>query len=166
MSLYPSRSFSSTIPNSREKETGLIVAAKIIDLEEADDEIEDIQKVGSFSDFGRPHSLVLRDDDMYFVLQEIAVHAQCESQHVTRYFGSYVTGSKLWIIMEYLSGGSVLDLVREPVLSPCSHHFQMEVSGTLEEALIAVIVRQMLLGLDYLHSQRKLHRDIKGWGED
>lgn len=49
--------------------------------------------------------------------------------------------------MEYLGGGSALELMKP---------------GPFGEQFIAIILREILKGLEYLHAEKKLHRDIKG----
>lgn len=51
------------------------------------------------------------DDDIQDIQAEIAVLSTCASPFVTQYKGSFLRGHKLWIVMEYLGGGSCLDLV-------------------------------------------------------
>ncbi|PYH43390.1 putative Ste20-like serine/threonine protein kinase [Aspergillus saccharolyticus JOP 1030-1] len=104
-----------------DKRTGASVAIKIIDVENAEDEVEDI-------------------------IQEIAILSELNSPYVTRYHGSFLKGSSLWIVMEFCSGGSCSDLMRP---------------GTIPEEYIMIILRELLRGLDYLHSDKKLHRDVK-----
>jgi serine/threonine-protein kinase 24/25/MST4 len=107
-----------------DKRTGQSVAIKIIDVENAEDEVEDI-------------------------IQEISILSELNSPYVTKYHGSFLKGSDLWIIMEFCSGGSCSDLMR---------------AGLITEEYIMIILRELLMGLDYLHSDKKLHRDIKGRG--
>ncbi|XP_010462183.1 PREDICTED: germinal center kinase 1-like [Camelina sativa] len=98
------------------------VAIKVIDLEESEDEIEDIQK-------------------------EISVLSQCRCPYITEYYGSYLHQTKLWIIMEYMAGGSVADLLQP--------------GNPLDEISIACITRDLLHAVEYLHTEGKIHRDIK-----
>ncbi|KAF3000092.1 hypothetical protein E8E13_002883 [Curvularia kusanoi] len=104
-----------------ERSTGETVAIKHIDLEDSNEELADIQA-------------------------EIALLSTCHSPYITEYKTSFVKGVKLWIVMEFLGGGSAADL-----LAP----------GPVGEAHIAIMCRELLLGLDYLHSTGKIHRDIK-----
>ncbi|KAL6064718.1 non-specific serine/threonine protein kinase [Balamuthia mandrillaris] len=91
---------------------------------------------------------VVVDDDLDDLINEINIMKQCQSPYVVSYFGSYFKDNELWIVMEYCGGGSVSDIMRI-------------VNKTLTEEQIAVVVYYVLNGLSYLHSVRKIHRDIK-----
>ena len=103
--------------------TGDTVAVKLVDLEDAEDEVEDIQR-------------------------EIATLAQIDSPFVTKYLGSWLCegSTRLAIAMEYMAGGSVADLVRD---------------RPLPEEACAVVLRDLLMALAYLHGEGKIHRDVK-----
>ncbi|XP_078181337.1 serine/threonine-protein kinase sid1-like [Carex rostrata] len=105
-----------------DKELNKDVAIKVIDLEEAEDDVEDIQK-------------------------EISVLSQCRSPYITDYYGSYLHQTKLWIVMEYMAGGSVADLLQS--------------GPPLDEMSISCILKDLLHAVEYLHSEGKIHRDIK-----
>jgi serine/threonine-protein kinase 24/25/MST4 len=98
------------------------VAIKIIDLENAGDEVQDVHK-------------------------EIEVMSNLNCAQLIQYYGSYVIGTKLWIVMEYLEAGSLLEIMQE--------------FGPTEEADCAFILKELLLALQYLHHERKIHRDVK-----
>uniref|UniRef100_A0A673H2Q8 Mitogen-activated protein kinase kinase kinase kinase n=1 Tax=Sinocyclocheilus rhinocerous TaxID=307959 RepID=A0A673H2Q8_9TELE len=87
-------------------------------------------------------------DDFSIIQQEIFMVKECTHHNIVAYFGSYLCREKLWICMEYCSGGSLQDI----------YH----VTGPLSELQISYVCRETLQGLAYLHSKGKMHRDIKG----
>jgi serine/threonine protein kinase len=91
------------------------------------------------------HSIDRRTGQL--VISEISILSNMHSPYVTKYYGSYLHNTELWIVMEFCSGGSCADLMRP---------------GPIDESEIAVILKELLMGLCYLHEDHKLHRDIKG----
>ncbi|KAJ1900464.1 kinase that interacts with cdc31p [Kickxella alabastrina] len=104
----------------RDTVTGGIVAIKILNLDIEDD----------FSDMQR----------------EINLLSQLHSPHIAQYYGSFIESSRMWIIMEYASGGSIHKLMQ---------------AGPIEEKYTSSIMYGVLLALDYLHTSGIMHRDIK-----
>ena len=82
------------------------------------------------------------------IKSEIGILRQCKSQYVVSYLGSYMKGNNLWLIMEYCAAGSAADIMRVT-------------KRPYNETQIAAILASVLRGLDYLHSSKKIHRDVK-----
>ncbi|XP_005108820.1 serine/threonine-protein kinase 3 isoform X2 [Aplysia californica] len=88
------------------------------------------------------------DTDLQEIIKEISIMQQCDSPYIVKYYGSYFKNTDLWIVMEYCGAGSVSDIMRLR-------------KKTLTEDEISTILYYTLKGLEYLHSRRKIHRDIK-----
>ena len=110
---------------------------------------------------------------------EIAIMQQCESPFVVRYYGSYFANQRylsidldlilffffsLWIVMEYCGGGSISDLLRARKQPLAEDSISLVLSDTLKgdyRFILQVMVVYKYSGLEYLHEQRKIHRDVK-----
>ncbi|NWI50695.1 PAK3 kinase, partial [Calyptomena viridis] len=59
---------------------------------------------------------------------------------------SYLVDEDLWLVMEYVDGGTLEDVVRDTRMA---------------EGQMAAVSRECLQGLDFLHSNQVIHRDVK-----
>uniref|UniRef100_A0A7S4U6E1 Protein kinase domain-containing protein n=1 Tax=Guillardia theta TaxID=55529 RepID=A0A7S4U6E1_GUITH len=82
------------------------------------------------------------------VEREISIMSALSHPSIVTLLGSERTDTTLFILMEYAHGGSLADLAKA--------------SKGLEETVAREYTAQLLLGLEYLHNNGILHRDIKG----
>lgn len=80
------------------------------------------------------------------IVTEIEVMRGLKHSNIVNYIESYRVGLELWVVMEYLDGGSLTDVVTETLL---------------DEAQIAGVCERCLDALAFLHHQKIIHRDIK-----
>ena len=88
--------------------------------------------------------------DLDFLRQEVAFWSSSQHANIVGYYGSFVHGPHLYILMEYLSGGSVYDIMR--------YAFK---EGFRDEMVIATILKSITEALAYIHQNGQIHRDIK-----
>ncbi|KAK9710678.1 Protein kinase [Basidiobolus ranarum] len=81
------------------------------------------------------------------IVNEIVVMKEAQHPNIVNYLDSYlVTANELWVVMEYMEGGALTEVID---------------NNTLTEGQIATICRETCRGLLHLHHQNIIHRDIK-----
>jgi len=81
------------------------------------------------------------------IVNEILVMKESQHPNIVNFLESYlVKSSELWVVMEYMEGGALTDIIE---------------NNTLEEDQISSICLETCRGLGHLHSQSIIHRDIK-----
>jgi len=80
------------------------------------------------------------------LLNEVATMRDNRHPNIVQMYGSFLVDEELWILMEFMPGGALTEIVT---------------NSRMSEEQIATISFQCLKALEYLHSKGIVHRDIK-----
>ncbi|KAH8420513.1 hypothetical protein KR009_011079 [Drosophila setifemur] len=80
------------------------------------------------------------------LFNEVVIMRDYHHPNIVETYSSFLVNDELWVVMEYLEGGALTDIVTH---------------SRMDEEQIATVCKQCLKALAYLHSQGVIHRDIK-----
>ncbi|KAH9493018.1 Serine/threonine-protein kinase PAK 2 [Bulinus truncatus] len=80
------------------------------------------------------------------IIAEIDVLKQNKHENIVNFIDCYFLSNELWVVMEYLDGGSMTNVVA---------YIEMK------EDQIAAVCRECLKAIEFLHHRRIIHRDVK-----
>ncbi|KAG8373043.1 hypothetical protein BUALT_Bualt12G0129800 [Buddleja alternifolia] len=80
--------------------------------------------------------------------KEVNLLKNLSHPNIVRYLGTAREEDSLYILLEFVPGGSISSLLGK--------------FGSFPESVIRMYTKQLLVGLEYLHENKIMHRDIKG----
>ena len=80
------------------------------------------------------------------LMREIKIQSYLDHRHLTPLYGCFSDEKYVYLVLEYLPDGSVT---------------QVKKLKKIPEAKASLIIRQICLGLKYIHTEDIIHRDIK-----
>ncbi|XP_026152300.1 myosin-IIIb isoform X1 [Mastacembelus armatus] len=88
----------------------------------------------------------------YSILRSLSNHPNVVKFYGMFYKSDNLSGGQLWLVLELCNGGSVTELIKGLFMR----------GQRLQEPVISYILYSALLGLQHLHNNRIIHRDVKG----
>ncbi|XP_060555866.1 serine/threonine-protein kinase PAK 4-like [Ruditapes philippinarum] len=80
------------------------------------------------------------------LFNEVVIMRDYHHPHIVDMYDSFLVGDELWVVMEFLQGGALTDIVTH---------------NKMDETQIATVCKACLKALAFLHSNGVIHRDIK-----
>lgn len=131
------------------------------------DDFKIMEELGRGS-FGVVYKAKYRGDSLFYVLkaiplstltpskqkealQEVTMLRKVDHPHIVRYYASFIEDNTLYILMEYVDGGDLHKAIRA----------QRDRHRLFSETKLWKIAYELTLAVQYLHSCRVIHRDIK-----
>ncbi|NXQ40362.1 PAK3 kinase, partial [Catharus fuscescens] len=91
--------------------------------------------------------MILQEDmSEELALNEILAMRDNRNANIVSYLDSYLVDGEVWLVMEFMDGGTLSDVLR---------------AVYLEEGQIGAVSRECLQGLHFLHARQVIHRDLK-----
>ncbi|QHS76014.1 putative serine/threonine protein kinase SKM1 [Saccharomyces paradoxus] len=91
------------------------------------------------------------------IMNELLVMNDSRQENIVNFLEAYIIDDEeLWVIMEYMEGGCLTDILDAAAGSNTGNN-----SSPLNENQMAYIVKETCQGLKFLHNKKIIHRDIK-----
>ncbi|KAL8153950.1 hypothetical protein V2J09_011710 [Rumex salicifolius] len=90
---------------------------------------------------------MIRKNDIERILAERNILIAVRNPFMVRFYYSFTSRDNLYLVMEYLNGGDLYSLLKKV--------------GCLEEDVARIYIAELVLALEYLHSNGIVHRDLK-----
>ena len=105
------------------------------------------------------------DNSLEDAMREIAILKKCNHKNVIKLYEILHDNkkNKLYLILEYVQNGTIMIYNEDEDTFQINEHFYKnnDPNSDYTEDEIRKIIRQIILGIDYLHNNGVIHRDIK-----
>lgn len=118
-----------------EGSTGMVYAATDLESKNLDNNLIAVKKMNL-------HKQQRRE----LLFNEVVIMREYQHKNIVEMYGSYLVDDELWVVMEYLAGGALTDIVTRT---------------RMDENQIATVCKSVLKALAFLHANGVIHRDIK-----